>query len=342
MKVSLILVAYRHERFVRDAVRSILSQDCPPVEILICDDASDDATFDIIDEEVSAYTGPHEVTAWKNESNRGEGNFWSVARRASGDVLVMFHGDDISRPDRVSRLTETMKDTGAALVSSNATIIDGNGREIGPLLLDEPSAWIPPETAIRTWDRRRLGATQAFRRELVDDFLEWRPDRIWAAGDHILPFRALILGGCYFLGESLVCWRQHETNMTKEVSRVHHATPEDNEITLAADLSSRSFMLEDLEHYIARNPSQAARLKDIHALTREAALDHLRSWSHHRNTLLNGGRRPSWIARAEAMASEAFKIAHMEPDARARPLAVRGLRRIGRALERIGRWLSRI
>ncbi len=342
MKVSLILTTYRHEAFVKDAVRSALSQDCLPAEILICDDASDDATFDIITQEVSAYNGPHDVHAWRNESNLGEGNFWNVARRATGDILIAFHGDDASQPNRASRLIEVMDDTRATLVSSNAIIIDGNGREIGPLLSDEPSRWITPEMAIRLWDRRRLGASQAFRRELLDKFLDWRPERFWASGDHILPFRASILDGCYFLDERLLYWRQHEANMGKEVAPGHHRKPQDQEIAIAANLCSRSFMREDLDYYISNNPSEANRLKDIRALVQETALDYLNSWSHQRNTLLNNGARPSWVGRDESMSSQNFKAAHFEPDPRSKPLAVRGLRRLGRELERIGGLLSKI
>jgi glycosyltransferase involved in cell wall biosynthesis len=46
-KVSVILFAYRHERFVAEAVASMLAQDCPPIQIVLSDDNSPDRTFDM-------------------------------------------------------------------------------------------------------------------------------------------------------------------------------------------------------------------------------------------------------------------------------------------------------
>ena len=52
MLVTFSLLCHNHERFIREAVRSALAQDYEPLEILISDDHSTDATLDIIQEEI--------------------------------------------------------------------------------------------------------------------------------------------------------------------------------------------------------------------------------------------------------------------------------------------------
>ncbi len=44
-KYSVIMMTYNQQDFVQDALSAILAQDCPPLEILVSDDKSDDATF---------------------------------------------------------------------------------------------------------------------------------------------------------------------------------------------------------------------------------------------------------------------------------------------------------
>ncbi len=54
--VTIGLVTYRQERFVRDAVRSVLAQTYSPLQVVICDDDSPDATFDILSPPIVATT----------------------------------------------------------------------------------------------------------------------------------------------------------------------------------------------------------------------------------------------------------------------------------------------
>ena len=44
--VTLALITYRQERFVREAVRGVLAQTYSPLQVVISDDASPDATFE--------------------------------------------------------------------------------------------------------------------------------------------------------------------------------------------------------------------------------------------------------------------------------------------------------
>ncbi len=48
--VTFMLRTYNHERFIREAVRSALTQTYSPLQVVISDDCSQDRTFEIIQE----------------------------------------------------------------------------------------------------------------------------------------------------------------------------------------------------------------------------------------------------------------------------------------------------
>ena len=55
------LLAYNQEPFIREAVEGALAQTYAPLEIILSDDCSTDRTFEIMQETVAAYRGPHKV-----------------------------------------------------------------------------------------------------------------------------------------------------------------------------------------------------------------------------------------------------------------------------------------
>jgi cellulose synthase/poly-beta-1,6-N-acetylglucosamine synthase-like glycosyltransferase len=69
--VSILLIAYNQEKQIADAVRSALAQTYTPLEIIISDDASSDATFTTIEAAIAGYRGPHKVIARRNAANQG-------------------------------------------------------------------------------------------------------------------------------------------------------------------------------------------------------------------------------------------------------------------------------
>ncbi len=98
LRVSVIMPIHNGERFLREAIRSIRAQTYAPLEILVIDDGSTDATPTILAElrdEVRAIRQPNRGPAAAR--NRG-------LELARGDVIAFHDVDDLWAPDALQRL----------------------------------------------------------------------------------------------------------------------------------------------------------------------------------------------------------------------------------------------
>ena len=94
IKVSVIVLTYNHEKYIREALDSILMQQTSyQFEILIGDDASTDGTSDIVCEYEKKY--PDIVHAYIRENNLGAtDNLYRLLEVAKGEYIASCEGDD--------------------------------------------------------------------------------------------------------------------------------------------------------------------------------------------------------------------------------------------------------
>ena len=223
-EASLVLMAYNQEKFVRESVSAALSQEGPPIEIVLSDDASTDNTFAIMQELSRAYTGRHVVKLNRNSENLGiVAHYAKAVAMTSGRWIVQADGDDISAPNRVSRLMDEVRmHPDAAAVVSWFQVLHEDGTV-------EPSSLKHHRKmqAMQHWhmqdllsSARRghgnfivLGAAAAWRRDVFDDFPGFSNDKDLYE-DSILRWRALLLGRTYMIDDILVSYRRHIGSIT--------------------------------------------------------------------------------------------------------------------------------
>src|SRR4030042_2662400 len=212
--VSFVVVAYKHELFIRDAVRSALSQNYDPVEIIFSDDCSPDRTFEIIQEEVSKYHGPKKIILNRNEKNIGIANHINrVYDLTNGQIIITSAGDDISDPNRTTLLVNRLqkKDSLVDLVCSYFEEIDINGKPTGFVMKDV--LFIPDiKKPVQQWQCGATGACLGYRRKL---FEKYGPlDGHVVAEDWVLPFRAWLESGIALIELPLVQHRTHDDSLS--------------------------------------------------------------------------------------------------------------------------------
>ena len=97
--ISVIMSVYNEEKYIKDAVESILNQTRSEFELIIIDDCSTDRTVEII-----RTFGDDRIHLIQNESNQGLTKNLNYALSISrGQFIARMDGDDISMPDRFAR-----------------------------------------------------------------------------------------------------------------------------------------------------------------------------------------------------------------------------------------------
>jgi glycosyltransferase involved in cell wall biosynthesis len=215
--VSLALFAYRQERYIRAAVESVLAQDHAPLQILLSDDCSPDRTFEIMQEVVAAYDGPHEVVLNRNPRNLGlAAHVNAILKRCRGEIIVLAAGDDISLPTRVrDTVAGFAADPDLVMLSLCQSLIDQDGHMLRPA--ERRSEEIDLQGFLADTAPHPSGAARGMRRQVFDVFGDLNP--ACPTEDTTFLFRALLLGKLRILPQEGIAYRAHDLSLSAPASR---------------------------------------------------------------------------------------------------------------------------
>ena len=136
--VSVVVPVFNGEVFLRESLDSILGQTYAPREVILMDDASTDSTPEIV---ASYGSAVRYVRQPANRGQFGNVNDGLALALATGDVVGVFHADDVYLPELLEREVAWLDaHPHAGAVFCSDVFIDELGRELGRLAL-------PPEIA---------------------------------------------------------------------------------------------------------------------------------------------------------------------------------------------------
>ena len=122
--ISVVIPAYNHEQFIEAAVDSVLQQSWGDLELIVIDDGSTDRTGEI----VQGYDDPRLTYIYQenqdafNTINRGLG-------LARGDFIAILNSDDVYTLNRLQRLVDAQKASGAQCLFTDVIPISDSGKE---------------------------------------------------------------------------------------------------------------------------------------------------------------------------------------------------------------------
>jgi len=257
MKTTIITLAFKHERYIRESLQSAIGQTRPADEIIVVDDASPDATGQIAEAFIRENPA-FPIRLLRNEKNLGvSASFARAVAAASGDIIFGLAGDDVASPHRLEKCLEYLSDRPATFaLITNAEIIDETSARSGRLDncagRDVPVSLslgdlAPGEHFLR--GRSSCGATAAYRAAVFREFSPMRAGLY--AEDDPAAFRAMLLGSCDFLPLSLVRWRKHANNLS-------HGTGARRGPEMALHFRKCEAMIDqmlaDADEWVSRNP----------------------------------------------------------------------------------------
>lgn len=291
LTASIAFLSFRDRAWIDEALDAVLAQTVP-CQLLVSNDAADDGTFERIAGRLAGYRGPHRVDLLqKQPQNLGVvGSCNAVLPHATGDIVVMMAGDDVSAPDRVEKLLAAYADHPETMaIGTDFHAVDGNDQ---PVAIDFRTEMLHFDLHCLAYSRAfhtLLGAALSFRREVFSRFGPLRG----TVEDNALTLRACLLGECRNLPEKLVRYRQHSGSVSHGVFARSGAQAQ--ELKRRRYQRTAAFLqgtADDFAHCIAQLPAlDAAKKRDAERLQHMYA-----SAAMMRRALVDGGFRERWAA----------------------------------------------
>ncbi|PJK12106.1 hypothetical protein CO610_00495 [Lysobacteraceae bacterium NML95-0200] len=291
LTASIVFLSYRDRQWVDAALDGVLAQTVP-CQLLISNDAADDGTFERIAERLQGYQGHHRIDLLlKQPQNLGVvGSCNAVLPQASGDIVVMMAGDDVSAPDRVEKLLAAYAAHPQTMaIGTDFEAVDGEDRPVAIDFKTEMLHFDLHRLAHSRAFHTLLGAALSFRREVFTRFGALRG----TVEDNALTLRACLLGDCRNLPEKLVSYRQHSGSVSHGVFARSGADA--RELKRRRYLRTATFLqgtADDLAHCLQQTDALApARIRDARRLQHMYA-----SAAAMRLALVEGGFAERWAA----------------------------------------------
>ena len=214
---------YNGQKYIEKQLNSVRKQTLLPDEVVIRDDCSTDNTVSIID----AYIKKYCLSNWRlslNETNLGyKESFYKAIEEAKGDYIFLCDQDDLWKPEKINNMVNILQSHSEIWsLNCGVELINGEDRKIdiecekgwrnanflfAPQLLSEVTYYdlpyilrhnITPGCAMVIDKRTREGFLNTYDRELPHD---WHMNIVAAAN-----------GGCAYLDQDLILYRQHTSN----------------------------------------------------------------------------------------------------------------------------------
>lgn len=144
IKVSVIVLTFNHEKYIAQALDSILMQKADfNYEVLVGDDASSDGTADIVRQYAARF--PKYINPFFHARNVGAAyNAYSLIQRARGEYLAFCEGDDFwLTKDKLSRQVRFLENNAPLIGCSHRCRIVN---EDGAALKRQKISWVREKT----------------------------------------------------------------------------------------------------------------------------------------------------------------------------------------------------
>lgn len=225
--VSILMPTFNAEKFIAEAIKSILNQDCPNWELLILDDASTDSTPRIIrtfqDERIRIFSH-QENMGYLLSCNE-------LFEKAEGDFITFLDADDACKPNRVSScLSAFESDSELDFLTTDHIRTDESGKTISENRMEidydryasEPTYYPTICCAtifLRMELQKKVGGYDPFFKEIGGEDYHWL-------------FRLSRAGRGKHLQESLYNYRQHscQTHIQNQNSLKYFVSDIDQDI----------------------------------------------------------------------------------------------------------------
>lgn len=206
--VSVIITAFNEEKFISQAIESLLCQSYDPIEVVIVNDGSTDKTSQVINKYSCKFENVKVVNLSRNCGKATAQN--AAFEQCLGKYIAILGGDDYSVHSRIHTQVDYLLKNQFSFVGSNSYMVDENNL----CLLHYPVFFKHPPKAITLVSTFKgagfPGGSILFTRELAEKIYPLPTNLPYE--DLWFSFVAVLHGRIGYLHEPLTYYRQHSNN----------------------------------------------------------------------------------------------------------------------------------
>jgi alpha-1,3-rhamnosyltransferase len=233
--VSVIMPTYNHEKFVEEAIRSVMAETYQNIELIVIDDGSKDDTY----QKVLALKEECEkrfvrVVTEKQENQGTSVTCNRLVNMAEGKYVCLLASDDKVKPDKMAAEVQFLEaHPDYVLVTGDNEFIDAQSQVVGcddhcnPVPLNEAKyktfgEYLKAKYDFVNFNSDEFGSYETLAKtNYIPNGCMWRMDAIKKSGgwtnealleDWYINMQLAKLGRMKYLDKVLFCYRQHGAN----------------------------------------------------------------------------------------------------------------------------------
>jgi glycosyltransferase involved in cell wall biosynthesis len=209
--ISVVIPVYNGERFVAEAIRSVLDQSARPLECVVVDDGSTDATRAIVESFGSAVRYEYQENSGVSRArNRG-------VELARGELVAFLDHDDVWLPTKLAAQLEALDGSGATMALCGMVVVDAGDEVIGYKRLHSSGDLLIGLLTFDGTESVSCSSTGLIERRTFEALGGFDPN-LSTSADLDLLIRVLLTGSVRYVSDDLVRYRVHGSNMSRSVS----------------------------------------------------------------------------------------------------------------------------
>lgn len=218
-KVSIGLPVYNGEKYLEEALDSMISQTYQDFELIIADNASTDRTQEICLEYAQR---DHRVKYHRNEKNLGAApNHNLVFHLAKGEYFKWAGHDDKIAPDFLSKCVQVLdRNPDVMMCMPTTSLIDEHGRYLGEYAYQADGDIPDPHKRFRNFLLKNKSGNYIYGLMRADGITKTSPHGSYPSSDLVFIAELSLYGRYYILPESLYFRRFHAEQSTKGALRI--------------------------------------------------------------------------------------------------------------------------
>jgi glycosyltransferase involved in cell wall biosynthesis len=230
--VSVLIDTHNHERYIEEAISSVLSQDfsASDREILVVDDGSTDGTPEIL----RKYEGQVRIL---RKTNGGQASAFNQGiPECTGELVAFLDGDDYWGPGKLTAVVNAFAaNPDVGLIGHGITEVFPNGSQRSELLREDPKFRLDSVAGVRLFRFRRsfLGTSRmAYRAEILRRIGPVPESLVFEADEYLFTLAGLF-ADVVILRDSLTFYRIHGANLFQISGNLQSAARRKYEVTAA-------------------------------------------------------------------------------------------------------------